>query len=165
MSSRSSSFPSLQTLKVDGLEGGFPSNLIPFLGFLLSKSAQAVVTAVDVEIAQFSVTSKHYGVMLMLAQQDGMQQAEVGEKLKIDRSTMVKLVDALEKQNLVERHRDPNDRRAYALSLSEKGKNILPEISQQVIDSEQVWLSKLEPEEIKQLFKILLKLLQESPLD
>ncbi len=84
-----------------------------------------------------------------------------GEKLRIDRTTMVKLVDDLERHALVERRRDPNDRRAYALSLSANGQAMLPEISQHAIEVEHMSLASLEQAEIKQLFQILLKLLKE----
>ena len=73
---------------------------------------------------------------------------------------MVKLVDELEQLELVERHRDPNDRRAYALSLSAKGSALLPEIGQEAVESEHASLASLDQAEVRQLFHILLKLLK-----
>lgn len=160
MSRTSSLLDLLNTLEYRDVEGDFPDDLLPFIGFLISKAAQSLVESVDTDMEEIGITSKHYGIMLLLSRQDGLPQATIGEKLRIDRTTMVKLVDKLEEMSLVERHRDPNDRRAYALSLSEQGHHILPEISQRVIELEKSSLSKLEKVEIQELFRILLKLLK-----
>ncbi|MGB1287694.1 MAG: MarR family transcriptional regulator, partial [Aggregatilineales bacterium] len=83
----------------------------------------------------------------------------IGEKLQIDRTTMVKLVNDLEKHNLIERERDARDRRAYVISLSRDGGSLLPRISQRAVKAEKTSLAQLEQSEIKALFQILLKLL------
>ncbi|MEJ2149847.1 MAG: MarR family winged helix-turn-helix transcriptional regulator [Chloroflexota bacterium] len=137
-----------------------PDDLLPFMGFLIAKAAQTIVETVDESMASFGISSRHYGVMLMLSRHDGLPQVAVGEKLRIDRTTMVKLVDDLEKQDLVERRRDPHDRRAYALSLSEKGREMLPEISRRAVEVERASLASLKQDEIRQLFRILLKLVK-----
>lgn len=49
-------------------------------------------------------------------------QRVLGERLAINRTVMVQLVDRLEREGLVVRNRDPHDRRSYALVLSDKGR-------------------------------------------
>lgn len=139
-------------------EKKLPGDLVPFIGFLISKAAQSIVANVDESLASFGITSRHYGIMALLNQQDGLPQIAIGEKLRIDRTTMVKLVDVLEKEGYVERHRDPNDRRAYALSLSTTGKKMLPKLTETVINEEKTSLNKLSQDEVKTLFKLLVKL-------
>ncbi len=139
-------------------EDDLPDNLVPFIGFLISKAAQAIVANVDESLASFGITSRHYGIMIVLNQQAGLPQIAIAEKLRIDRTTMVKLVDVLEKEGFVERHRDPNDRRAYALSLSATGQKMLPKLTETVINEEKTALSKLNQDEVRTLFKLLVKL-------
>ncbi len=139
-------------------EDDLPDNLVPFIGFLISKAAQAIVANVDESLASFGITSRHYGIMIVLNQQAGLPQIAIAEKLRIDRTTMVKLVDVLEKEGFVERHRDPNDRRAYALSLSATGQKMLPKLTETVINEEKTALSKLSQDEVRTLFKLLVKL-------
>ena len=116
------------------------------------------VETVNAELGEFGITSRHYGILLLLLREDGLRQVTIGETLQIDRTTMVKLIDELEALQFVERHRDPDDRRAYAISLSEKGHAILPAITERVIAVEKSSLSQLEQEEVHVLFRILLKL-------
>lgn len=53
-----------------------------------------------------------------------VSQQELGEQLGIDRTTVVELIDDLEKQGVVERRRNPADRRSYALHLTAKGRTV-----------------------------------------
>jgi DNA-binding MarR family transcriptional regulator len=54
-----------------------------------------------------------------------MSQQAVAQALGIDRTTIVGLVDALEREGWVLRERNPSDRRAYAPKLSPKGRAVL----------------------------------------
>lgn len=135
-----------------------PADVLPFIGFLISKAADAIVESVDASLASYGITSRQYGIMVLLSYNEGLPQIAISEKLKIDRTTMVKLVDGLEKEGFVERHRDANDRRAYALALSAKGTKILPEITKAVIHEEKTSLGNLSEDEVRTLFKLLLKL-------
>jgi DNA-binding MarR family transcriptional regulator len=49
-------------------------------------------------------------------------QREIGEQLSIDRTTMVEIVDELERQGIVRSERSPHDRGSYAVTLTTSGK-------------------------------------------
>lgn len=57
-----------------------------------------------------------------------LTQKQLGEKLSVDKVTMVRIIDHLVKQGFVQRVQNPNDRREYHISLSEKGHQAIPEI-------------------------------------
>jgi DNA-binding MarR family transcriptional regulator len=63
------------------------------------------------------------GVMNLLGE-GPLSQQELGEQLGIDRTTVVELIDDLEKKGVVERRRNPADRRSYALHLTAKGRTV-----------------------------------------
>jgi DNA-binding MarR family transcriptional regulator len=63
----------------------------------------------------------HYGILAVLADEGVHTQRALGEKLRIDRSTMVVVIDELEGMGLVERRRDREDRRRYELTLTDAG--------------------------------------------
>ena len=159
MKSNTSDFSDLlAVLGYDSVGDDVPADVLPFIGFLISKAAQSIVETVNAELGEFGITSRHYGILLLLLREDGLRQVTIGETLQIDRTTMVKLIDELEALQFVERRPDPDDRRAYAISLSEKGQAILPAITERVISVEKSSLSQLEQEEVHVLFRILLKL-------
>ena len=63
------------------------------------------------------------GVMNLLAEGPVSQQ-KLGEQLGIDRTTVVELIDDLEKKGVVERRRNPADRRSYGLHLTARGRTV-----------------------------------------
>ncbi len=75
------------------------------------------------------------GVLRVVAAREPASQREVSDQLMLDPSDVVTLVDILERAGMVERRRDPADRRRYALEITEGGRRAvvrLTEISQQI---------------------------------
>jgi len=65
------------------------------------------------------------GVLRVVAALEPVSQREVSERLVLDPSDLVSLVDILEKAGLVERRRDPADRRRHSLEITPAGKTAL----------------------------------------
>lgn len=61
------------------------------------------------------------GVLHTVAELEPVSQREVSSVLLLDPSDLVTLVDILEGAGLIERRRDPADRRRYALEVTERG--------------------------------------------
>lgn len=100
------------------------------------------------------------GVLRVLAARAAVSQREVSDELLLDPSDVVSLVDILERAGMVERRRDPADRRRYALQLTGAGRRAvrrLTEISQQ-INAE--LLAPLGPAEREQLAALLARVVQ-----
>ena len=67
-------------------------------------------------------------------------------------------IDLLEKQNLIERLADPNDRRGTLVKLTQEGKNLIDEVIVTHLETETKLLSDLTPSQQKELSKLLAKL-------
>ena len=70
--------------------------------------------------AALGVTSAQWRVMFWLGRKPGSKQVELAEKLDVEPITAGRTIDRLEEAGLVERRRDPNDRRAWRLYLTER---------------------------------------------
>ena len=66
--------------------------------------------------------------MLRLAASPSLRQVEVAELLDIEPITLCRIVDRLEEAGLVERQRDPSDRRAWLLNLTESAEPLLEKL-------------------------------------
>jgi len=64
------------------------------------------------------------GVLFSLYEQDARKITELGELVALEKSTMTGLLDRMEQSGLLRREPDPNDRRAYRIMLTERGKYI-----------------------------------------
>jgi DNA-binding MarR family transcriptional regulator len=101
-----------------------PADLGQRLGFLLSKAHHRFHDRADRELEPLELQIRHFGALTALA--DGVpSQRELADRLTVSTPVVVEMVDALEARGLVERRRDPNDRRSNALHVTEKGQETL----------------------------------------
>ncbi len=107
--------------------------------------------------------ARHYGVLAALAGEGPHAQKGLGEKLAIDRTTMVGLIDELEELELVERRRDPGDRRRYALALTDAGRRtILEAVAARVQDAVLAPLGEIERHRLHTMLTSILQNLDED---
>ncbi|RFU42359.1 MarR family transcriptional regulator [Actinomadura logoneensis] len=66
----------------------------------------------------------HYGALLVLARKGPCTQRELAAALATDKSTMVRMIDDLEDRGLITRARMPSDRRAHAITLTDRGREV-----------------------------------------
>jgi DNA-binding MarR family transcriptional regulator len=100
-----------------------PPSLANRPGALLTIAARTGQELAKRRLHPLGLTVQMCGVMNLLAEGPISQQV-LGEQLGIDRTTVVELIDELEKQGVVERRRNPADRRSYALHLTPRGKTV-----------------------------------------
>jgi MarR family transcriptional regulator for hemolysin len=78
----------------------------------------------DRRAAALGVTTAQWRVIAHLGHSPGLKQVELAERLAVEPITACRIVDRLEEAGLVERQRDPEDRRAWRLVLTDKAKPI-----------------------------------------
>jgi DNA-binding MarR family transcriptional regulator len=93
--------------------------------FQLSDVARAMRTFVDQCARGHGITRAQWAVLLRLERQEGMTQAEMAESLEIAPISLMRLIDRLCEQKLVERRSHESDRRANRLYLTAKGRSTL----------------------------------------
>ena len=95
------------------------------------------------------------GVLRVVAHGVVVSQGVVSDRLLIDPSDLVGLVDILERAGLVTRDRDPTDRRRYALNITEAGKMAVLRLDVVAQDAGESVLAPLDPTEREQLSGLL----------
>jgi MarR family transcriptional regulator, lower aerobic nicotinate degradation pathway regulator len=102
-----------------------PKELLSSPSFLLKRLGWAAKDrAMDAyEAAGFS--PYHYAVLALLEEEPRETQATIADALGYDRSHLVGLLDELEERELIERRRDPADRRRHLVKLTPEGKRAL----------------------------------------
>src|SRR5882724_4008035 len=101
-----------------------PDSLADQLGYLLAKAHYRVHVSANEALEPLGLTVKHYGLLTLLVHEAPIPQGRLGEVMRIDRTTMVALIDDLERAGHVDRTRNPEDRRAYALVSTATGKRV-----------------------------------------
>ncbi|MGO1462376.1 MAG: MarR family transcriptional regulator [Oleiphilaceae bacterium] len=84
----------------------------------------------DERLKDLGVTQARWTTMVYLQQGgEGLTQRELASLMAIENPTLVRLLDSLEQQDLIERRACPNDRRARRLYLTDGGRDFMEVLS------------------------------------
>jgi DNA-binding MarR family transcriptional regulator len=97
------------------------------IAYLLVQLGFHVARRFSERLAPLGLEPRQFGMLTRLAANEGRSQQAIGELIGLNPTRMVFLVDELEKQGLVERRRNLDDRRSYALYLTDQGRAKLSE--------------------------------------
>jgi DNA-binding MarR family transcriptional regulator len=139
---------------------GPPPELAGRLAYLL-KIAQLGLAGLTAEaLAPFGVSGRELAVLTVLAGREPGSQQQAAQRLGVDRTTMVGLVDALEHKGLVRRRAHAEDRRRNVIELTEAGRDTLHGAGEASEVAERRFLAPLSVRDAEQLKTALLTLIQ-----
>lgn len=95
----------------------------------IGETATALRRAFDRRAADLGVTRAQWRALARISRQPGLRQVELAEQLDIEAITLCRIIDRLEESGLVERHRDPADRRAWHLQLTDKAQPLVDRLT------------------------------------
>ncbi|MBV9850564.1 MAG: MarR family transcriptional regulator [Armatimonadetes bacterium] len=135
-----------------------PPSLSVWTGYLFSRVAQRCQERFDTLMEPCGVRARHFRVLAVLGEGESLSQAEIGERLGIDRNTMVLLLDDLEGRGLIMRRRAPEDRRAHRVGLTDAGREILARGMEMARRTSEEVFAPLSPDERAQLHALIRRL-------
>ena len=96
--------------------------------YLIGDSSRLLRRAFDDRVRVHGVTGPQARLLLMLSRHEGENQGYFAELLEVEAITLCRMVDRMEESGLVERRRDPTDRRAWRLYLTARSNEIVAEL-------------------------------------
>lgn len=147
-------------MRIPGLDdpppvGEPPPALAGRLGYLLKHAQLRLAELTAAAMAPFGVTGRECAVLIAVDSQAPLSQQEVAHRLGVDRTTMVTLIDDLENKGLVQRRRDPDDRRKNTVALTGAGHIALDGASRAGEEAERRFLAPLSGDEAAMLRRAL----------
>jgi DNA-binding MarR family transcriptional regulator len=109
-------------------------------------------------LAPLGISGRELALMLDLDGHVPESQQETAERLGVDRTTMVALVDSLEEKRLVARRPDARDRRRNVVELTKAGRTTLPRALRASDRAERELLGGMSAEEAEQLRALLARI-------
>jgi DNA-binding MarR family transcriptional regulator len=125
------------------------------LGYLLKHAQLQLAELTASAMAPFGITGRQLAVLIAVDSRAPLSQQEVARRLGVDRTTMVLLIDELENKGLVQRRRDPDDRRKNVVVLTDAGRATLREASRASDEAERLFLGPLSGDKATQLRRAL----------
>lgn len=135
----------------------FPAELVSRTGFLLARLGMALKMRTMDAFEAEGFSAYQYSVLALLAEGPRTAQAVIAESLQLDPSYLVALLDGLEERGLVERRRDPNDRRRQTVAVTAAGTRQLAAFRTLVQRIEDEFLEPLDEDERRDLHDLLLR--------
>ena len=132
--------------------------------FLLAQLGAHAAGRFADRVAPLGFTPPQTGLMYAIAGASGRSQQAVAEQLGMHPSRIVALVDGLERDGIVERRRNPQDRRNYALHLTDAGHTALAELSGASAEHEADLCAALTDDERIQLTQLLRRVAEQQGL-
>lgn len=126
-------------------------------GFLVNTLTRRLDVAMKERLSEAGVDTKQFVNLMMLAEQEGINQRELGEKLEFPEYSTSRTIDALVESGLAERRPDPNSRRSVLIYLTDQGRKKVSEFPPIIMQTNKDFLSDLSPDEQAQLIALLQK--------
>jgi MarR family transcriptional regulator, transcriptional regulator for hemolysin len=96
--------------------------------FEIGETAHALRKAFDRLAAGLGVTRAQWKVLFKLTRTPGLRQVELADMLDLEPITLCRIIDRLEEAGLVDRTRDPADRRAWRLQVTAKAQPLVEKL-------------------------------------
>jgi DNA-binding MarR family transcriptional regulator len=135
-----------------------PDELVASTSFLLKRLGQAAKErALDAYVRE-DLHPYHHAVLAVLDEGTRETQGAIADALGYDRGQLVGLLDELENRGLVERRRDPSDRRRHTVRMTAQGKRELARLRALARELDDSFLAPLDEDERAALHDLLLRL-------
>lgn len=134
-----------------------------FAGQLFFRLWRASHTRTAEALASIGLTPALFALLNVLGAREGTIQQQLSSDMGIDPSAMVKLINELEEAGLAERRRRPNDRRAWEVLITPKGRRTLERARRLASKIEDDVLGGLTASDRRQLLTLLRRALASAP--
>ncbi len=143
--------------------GSRETEVAEFAGQLFFRLWRVSHTRTAAALQSIHLTPARFAVLNYLGRHDGATQRAIGTAMGIDPSTMVSLVDELQRAGLASRRPNPSDRRAYAVTLTTKGRRALERARTLAQETEDEVLAGLSAGERHELCRLMRRALDAAP--
>ena len=130
----------------------------PDLGELLMRATRGLRHRWAGSLEPWQLTPHQARALQVVGELDGARLGTLAARLRIAPRSATEVIDGLEDHELVARSADPDDRRATCVTLTDRGRGVLAEVSQARVASAATHFAALSPAERTTLAELLAKL-------
>lgn len=132
-----------------------------YVCYKLSRVMRKIHRYYEGKLSHYGITTSQFYVLSAVWENDGVKFKDLAKSLEMDGSTLTSILDRLERQDLLERRNDPEDRRSLLVFLTEKAKQSIVEITCLAETLNQEIKERFSDEEFATFERVLDKLSQD----
>jgi DNA-binding MarR family transcriptional regulator len=125
------------------------------LTYLFKHAARHLADLHAEALAPLDIHVRELGVMLVIDRSEPGSQQEIAERMGVDRTTMVAIIDSLETKGIIARRPDTDDRRRNLIEITPAGHDILRQATVASDQAEAQLLAPLNAQDAEQLRDLL----------
>ncbi|MEG9295631.1 MarR family transcriptional regulator [Mangrovibacillus sp. Mu-81] len=128
-------------------------------GLFTNNTVKNIIRFLSFNMKDFDITPEQWTVLKRLAENDGINQKELAVKAEKDQPTVTRILDILERKELISKQKNEEDRRSFILFITDKGLAVKDELTPFIEDLwEKKILSGISEEELKVYRSVLVKM-------
>jgi len=127
------------------------------LGWLVAVLGNDMAAALDHRLKELDLRITMWPTLMMLWQEDGLTQTELSARCRTANYTTTRMLDVLEKKDIIERKAHPTSRRAHLVYLTDFGKSLKMEGISRAMEANKDFMSVLSKTEQDTLLKLMSK--------
>ena len=132
-------------------------------GFLIQTSARRIDAEMKKQLVEHNIDIKIFANLMMLAEEDGINQRQLGKKLGYPEYFTSRNIDALVESGFAERQPDPQSRRSFLIFLTTKGREKAAELPAIIQACNDIFLAPLSKTERVAIIALLQKVAEIEP--
>ena len=136
-------------------------NFHTLLQYKVASLRKQMLLQLKPSLEKASITYAELVTLMHVVEHPGTTQAQMADHMYRDRNAIGNLVDKLEKQGLLERRKEEQDRRSYHLFITEQGTHFLKPFKKEMAHIQRKTLQELSAGEQEQFLHLLNKLTKE----
>ena len=133
------------------------------IGFAIKNTSKSLEKALDVELrGLYGLSGGKWKAIIALSIQNGLSQRDLAERIFVDGTTLVPIIDNMEKKGLVERRTDPKDRRNNHVFLTTKSELLVDPIIDSILRLRKIVYKNISEKDLEFARNILMKIIENA---
>jgi len=127
-------------------------------GYVINYLGRLFARALERRIQRYGLHPGQFPALLALWEREGISQAELCRLVQVEQPTMANTLNRMERDSLIRREPDPQDRRRALVFLTERARALEAEVTAEARGVNAVAIGSLTPEERAELLRLLNKM-------
>ncbi|WP_326597367.1 MarR family winged helix-turn-helix transcriptional regulator [Streptomyces sp. NBC_01803] len=130
------------------------------LGYQVNHLARLLAQALRARIEPHGIVPGQFAQLLALYEEDGLTQQELCARVRVDQSTMAHTLKRMERDGLIHRAPDPDDRRRAIITLSDRAWEVRPALVRAALEVNATATEGLGDSEVAALMDVVARLIR-----